>query len=497
MSKVDKKWAGPKISTVICNLQNSGALFYYRNPPHFLSLKYLHWQLDKALAIPSQVTTMFTISTTFLPTRHHLLLTNPPKLSSPKSLSISALILPPSSSSPPQRQQLYQPFRPPPSPVPAKYRSLDTNARMEILINRMGLWYEYGPLIPSLTQEGFTPATLEEITGIPSAEQNRLIVAAQVRESLVQSTDPDTVAYFDPPGFSELLYEIRLLNNQQRTTAARFIIANKFDGKQTQELAKAMKDFPRRYGDRGWDSFNGKLPGDCLGFMYFRQAQEHKTASSPELSKAALERALEVVESDKAKKRVEEELERKDGRGASDMDSDDVVRVPLVRMAVGEVAESSVVAILPVCKAEEREIEVEAAPWECGMEGEFGVLAAEKGWTRWVVLPGWEPVATLKRGGVAVLFPKAKGILPYKSKRKEVEEEILVVADRGTTEVSEDDGFYLVVSGGNGIGVEGLKVEKGSKLKESGVTESLGTVVLVVRPPREEYEDQLADEDWE
>lgn len=370
---------------------------------------------------------------------------------------------------------------------------------MEVLINRMGLWYEYAPLIPSLNQEGFTPANLEEITGIPSGEQNRLVVAAQVRESLVQSTDPDTVAYFDPAGFSELLYEIRLLNNQQRATAARFIVANKFDGKQTQELARAMKDFPRRYGERGWDSFNGKLPGDCLGFMYFRQAQEHISASSPELRKAALERALEVVDSDKAKKRVEEELERKDGegRGASDMDSVGVVRVPVVRMAVGEVAESSVVAILPVCKVEEGEIEVEAAPWECGMEGEFGVLEAEKGWTRWVVLPGWEPVATLKRGGVAMLFPKAKGILPYKSKRREVEEEILVVADRKRTEVSVDDGFYLVASGGNGIGEEGLKVEKGSKLKESGVTESLGTVVLVVRPPREKNEDQLADEDWE
>ncbi|KAL2549157.1 Rubisco accumulation factor 2 [Forsythia ovata] len=370
---------------------------------------------------------------------------------------------------------------------------------MEVLINRMGLWYEYAPLIPSLTQEGFTPATLEEITGIASSEQNRLVVASQVRESLIESTDPDTVSYFDPPGYSELLYEIRLLNNQQRASAARFIIAQKFDGKETQELAKAMKDFPRRYGDRGWESFNRNLPGDCLGFMYFRQAQEHKTASSPELSKAALERALQVVESDKAKKRVEEELERKGGEGIGegDVDSDVLVRVPVVRMAVGEVAESSVVAILPVCKAEGREIELEAAPWECGMGGEFGVLEAEKGWTRWVVLPGWEPVATLKRGGVAVLFPKAKGVLAWKGKKRETDEEILVVADRGRTEVAADDGFYLVASGGNGSAEEGLKVEKGVKLKEMGVEKSLGTVVLVVRPPREENEDQLADDDWE
>ncbi|KAL0321949.1 UNVERIFIED_CONTAM: Rubisco accumulation factor 1.1, chloroplastic [Sesamum calycinum] len=415
----------------------------------------------------------------------------------PKPLSVSALILPPSSSTSKTQQKVYQPFRPPPSPLPSKYRNLDTNARLEILTNRLGLWFEYAPLITSLIQEGFISTTLEEITGIPSLEQNSLVVAAQVRDSLVESTDEETVSYFDIPGAPEILYEIRILNTTQRALAARFIIEHGFEGKKAEELARSMKDFPRRYGERGWENFDGNLPGDCLAFMYFRQGHEHKSASSPELSMAAWERALEMAETEKAKRIILEDLEGKDGEGdEGGIGTDDLVRVPVVRMAIGEVAESSVVVVLPVCRAEEREIAVEEAPWESGMGGEFGMVQAEKPWSRWVVLPGWAPVAVLKRGGVAVAFPKARGVLPWRSRRRDADEEILVVVDREEKEVAADEGFHLVVSGGNGSGEEGLKVERGAKLKEMGVEKSLGTVVLVVRPPREE-EDQLADIEWD
>ena len=128
--------------------------------------------------------------------------------------------------------------------------------------------------------------------------------------------------------------------------------------------------------------------------------------------------------------------------------------------------------------------------------GEFGVVVAEKGWRRWVVLPSWEPVVALGKG-VVVSFADARA-LPWKSNRWYKEEPILVVADRSRKGVEANDGFYLVAVDGGGDGSSGqLKVERGSALKEKGVEESVGTVVLVVRPPREETDDQLMDEDWE
>ncbi|XWS64745.1 hypothetical protein CRYUN_Cryun05aG0029900 [Craigia yunnanensis] len=401
---------------------------------------------------------------------------------------ISATLIPPDPQ--PQQQQLYQPFRPPPSPLPAKFRSLDPQARLEVLANRLALWFEYAPLIPSLYQEGFSPPSIEETTGISGVEQNRLIVAAQVRESLIESkTDENVVSLFDTGG-AELLYEIRLLSATQRAEAARYIVENRLDGKGAQDLARAMKDFPRRKTDKGWKSFEYKLPGDCLSFMYYRQSREHRNPS--EKRTAALRQALEVAESESAKKEVLKELEG--GLDEKEEKGDDLeygVRVPVVRMKYGEVAEATSVVVLPVCKAEVKDREILEAPLECRSGGDFGVVEAEKGWKRWVVLPGWEPIVGLRNGGVVVAFGDARA-LPWKANRWYKEEAILVVTDRNRKEVKFDDGFYLVTVDGGG-----LKVDRGSALKEMGVKESLGTVVLVVRPPKEETDDQLSEEDWE
>lgn len=219
--------------------------------------------------------------------------------------------------------------------------------------------------------------------------------------------------------------------------------------------------------------------------MYYRLALEHQ---SLELREAGLVKALEMAETERAKKRILEDLEKK---GSEEKGEDVVValKVPVVRMKVGEVSEATSVAVLPVCRSEERDKEVVEAPWECGTAGEFGVVVAEKPWSRWVVLPGWEPVVGLKKGGVVVGFPDAR-VLPWKVNRWYKEESILVVADRKAKEVAMDDGFYLVCR------EDGLKVERGSTLKELGIEESLGTVVVVVRPPKEDTEIQL-EEDWE
>ncbi|KAF7142636.1 hypothetical protein RHSIM_Rhsim05G0175300 [Rhododendron simsii] len=424
-------------------------------------------------------------SRTFLVTPHH------PHSFTLRRHPLKPPLSKPISANPSQQQQLeqpYQPFRPPPPPLPPKFRSLDTPARLEVLTNRLGLWFELAPLIPALLQEGFSPTTIEQITGISSLDQNCLVVASQVRQTL---TDPETLAFFENSG-SEILYEIRLLSTSQRNAVARYLVENNSDAKAARELARAMKDFPKRRGDKGWESFDYMIPTDCLAFMYYRQALEHKNPSDQRT--AALQQALEVVVSDKAKKRILADLEG--GGDSKDGVEDEGVVVPVVRMKGGEVAEAGTVVVFPVCKAEDGGKGVEEVPWECRNEGEFGVVVAEKGWSRWVALPGWLPVVGLKRGGVVVAFQDAR-VLPWKANRWYKEEPILVVADRGRKEVVADDGFYLVLHSGDGGRGDGLKVERGLALKENDVKESLGTVVLVVRPPREESDDQLQDEDWE
>ena len=149
--------------------------------------------------------------------------------------------------------------------------------------------------------------------------------------------------------------------------------------------------------------------------------------------------------------------------------------------------------VLSVCRVEGGEREVMEASFECRSRAEFGVVVAEMKWGRWVVLPGWEPVVTLGKGGVVVSFVDAR-VLPWKLNREYKEEPILVVADRNNKDVVADDGFYLAKVDGDGDG-GGLRVERGLALKEIGVKESLGTVVLVVRPPKEEGREKGATGD--
>jgi hypothetical protein len=55
--------------------------------------------------------------------------------------------------------------------------------------------------------------------------------------------------------------------------------------------------------------------------------------------------------------------------------------------------------VSPVCRAEEREQEVLAAPWKSRSEGEFGVVVAEKGYKK--CLEAWKKV-------LAILYDSCK-----------------------------------------------------------------------------------------
>ncbi|XP_073008437.1 LOW QUALITY PROTEIN: rubisco accumulation factor 1, chloroplastic-like [Typha latifolia] len=432
-------------------------------------------------------------TTSFFPTHHHHhprpFLVSKKGRSHYRPLSVSASGRLPFSPPPPSPPgETYQPFRPPPSsPLPPQYRSLPPTDLLAILRDRLGLWHDYAPLISSLSRQGFTPSSIEESTGLSGVEQNRLVVAAQVRDSLNSpSFPPDHVAYFDAGGGAELLYELRLLSAAQRSAAAALVIDRHLDPRGAQELARAMKNFPRRRGEHGWDSFDAASPGDCLAYIHFRLSREVIVDAERD---AALDRAFEAAETESAKNRILAEIEKAKGKGKEDDEEEEMetkVAVEVVRLRYGEVAEAASVALVPVVKAAEGATGMVSAPSRCRSEGELGIVAAEKGWMRWAVLPGWAPVLAAEEA-VGVEMEDGRG-LPWRILAA-AEEAVMVVADRKEREVTEEGGAYVVEREGR------LVVERGRKLMEMEVKEALGRVVVVVRPPKEE-DDQLTD-DWE
>ncbi|CAN6283409.1 unnamed protein product [Urochloa humidicola] len=390
--------------------------------------------------------------------------------------------------------QLYQPFHPPPSPLPAKYRTLDLTQRLEVLRDRLGQWHEYAPLISALSRDGFTPSSIEEATGISGVEQNCLVVASQVRDSLRSDPaafPPDLIPYFDSLGGAELLYELRFLNARQRADAAKHAIDYRLEPRGVRELARSMKDFPRRRGVdvEGWEVFDRASPGDCLAFARFRQSRE---AIDVEERVAELERAMQVVETETARARVELELERARRKAAGEEveDGEDASAaarpgVNVVRLQYGEVAEATTVLLLPVVREADGIAAMESAPRRTKSDVDLGIVEVDKAWARWAVVPGWGPVAAAAEEAVVIELVDGRR-LPWRTAEKEP---VLVIANRGQKEVAEQ-GIYVLEKDGR------LAVERGKKLAQQGITTAAAEVLIVVRPPRDE-DDMISDEEWD
>lgn len=293
------------------------------------------------------------------------------------------------------------------------------------------------------------------------------------------------LSYFDSSGGPDILNELRRLNAVQRAASAKYIIDRRFEPRGAMELSRAIRDFPRRRGDAGWESFSADSPGDCLAYTQFRLSKE-AIADSDRI--AALEKALEYVETDKARERIIEELNKgEDARKAeAEQLAKEVASLKVVRLRYGEIAEASSVNLLPVVLANEGAKGVAAAPGKCKQKGELGVVVADKGWTRWVVVPSWQPVLAAGEA-VALELDDMRG-LPWPSMAAS-QENVLVLVDRIRKQV-EEDGVFVVEKEGK------LVVERGRKLKETGVNTAVATVIMVVRPPKDE-EDMISENEWD
>ncbi|KAL5981376.1 Actin-like protein arp9 [Asimina triloba] len=374
----------------------------------------------------------------FHPNHHKLL----------KPISASQLPSPPSSSS--SSPHTHHPSQP---------QSFSPNDLLHILRNRHGhLWHQYALHISTLYHNfSFSGPAVEESTGISCAEQDRLVAAAQVRNSLIAAeVAPKVVSFFDSAAGVHLLYELRLLSDPQLlTVAARQIAARRVENPQTaQDVARAMQDFPQ------WK-----------GQAFQLALEKNQFANGAELE-AGLRRALEVSEAQWLKERVPE------FRKADEVWQAVRAHLPVVSIKMGMVENSALVVRMPVCSAEEGEWGVASLPG-CQKVGGFGTVTAEKPPGRWVVLPAWKGLVNTGKAGVVVRF-KDGSVLPWELGGVfNIEDEILVVVKRGKKAVVREDRFYLVVNSVGG----GLRVEKGGRLKDEEVEDRLGIVVLVVRIP--------------
>jgi hypothetical protein len=385
-------------------------------------------------------------------------------------------------------RDVYQPFRPPPPSVPPSdslsSSAATTEEQLEILRERRGLWHEYAVIIPILNRAGFALSMIDEATGMTGVEQNMIVVASQVRSSLKTSGfDEEKLTYFDVGG-DQLLYELRILSAQQRKASAEFLLERKLGVKEANELARAVKEYERRKGLEGRKYFTS-APGDCLAFDYYRKSEEYKDEVDKE---TVLNKALDYAVSEGAKSKLQEALKRCSYGETSNLDEDLTERshLQVVRLLEGEAAGAQLPMLLPIADATVKSLE-EAPSRRATGKGPFNVLEVDvASWKAWAALPGWALI-TSSITPVGVHFADSSS-LPLQS-NKTRGEPLLLVVDKGVTELDSDDSLFIVASEGS----QELKIKAGSKIAGSQV-KSLGKVLIALRPPIAASEDQA---DWE
>lgn len=379
-------------------------------------------------------------------------------------------------------KSLYQPFRPPISiEIPAG--ATTTEDQLEILRERRGLWHEYANLVPILSRSGYTPSMIDEATGMTGVEQNMIVVASQVRNSLKSTGfDEEKLRFFDIGG-GELLYELRILSNTQRRASAEFIIERRMSPKEACELARSVKDFERRKNTEGFKDFTS-APGDCLAFAFYRQSSEFQ--NQVEII-SALEKALLVCVSDKARAKLEQKLRKVSNPSATEEpEVEELVHLQVIRLLEGEPVGTKLPTLLPVADLTLKSLEDVPALQAQG-QGLFNVFSTAM-WPTWIAVPGWDTVVGAG-APVAVCFPDGSK-LPLKSNKNGVpklQEPTLVIVDKSVTATDESQSLYLIADS------DSLDLSLVSTSKVLG-NRVLGRVILALRPPTPPSQDPI---DWE
>lgn len=141
------------------------------------------------------------------------------------------------------------------------------------LLQKEGTWVDWGKACQRLQKAGYSPQQIFEQTGIQASQQNLVIVAAQVYDSVAQAgVSQEVSAYFQGPK-SDVLYEFRILNQEQRAAAAELACEKKLDVDGAHEVAKAVKEV-NRFSQLP-EAFTSD-PGDAVAYLCWKRARQKR-----------------------------------------------------------------------------------------------------------------------------------------------------------------------------------------------------------------------------
>ncbi len=144
---------------------------------------------------------------------------------------------------------------------------------MRSLLHKEGTWIDWGKNCQQLQKAGYNSQTLFEKTGFQASQQNLIIVASQVYESLVNTgVSEDLLSYCRGPK-SDVLYELRILNQSQRSIVAQLAKDKNLDAIETKEATKTFQTFALMPQLPPGFTLH---PGDAIAYQCWKQAKQKK-----------------------------------------------------------------------------------------------------------------------------------------------------------------------------------------------------------------------------
>ncbi|HBB32766.1 MAG TPA: hypothetical protein DDZ80_12325 [Cyanobacteria bacterium UBA8803] len=336
---------------------------------------------------------------------------------------------------------------------------------IKLLRRKESNWIEWGGACQQLQKAGYTSQVIFEETGFEPIQQNQIIVASQVYTTLMKAGVSEAVrSRFQRTG-SDILYELRILTQPERATAAEFIVARNLDSEGAREVAKAIKEFSRRSNPP--EGFS-RHPGDAVAYQYWKLARQQNDLQE---RSRLIARGLMFAHTQEARQQIEQLLTEGFGKNRRS-----APRLPFYRVE----AEEGLPRLLPVVG----QLPLTTVTWQelpvVKTTGAFQLVQVS-GTQTLTAIPGWQ-VVLKAQDPVAILCNTHQLV----NQGSEKSEEVLVIVDR-TQQEWDPDNYFIVDRSGQ------LAIEWFSEAPNLPI---LGRIILVMRP-KKIVDESLSHDVWQ
>jgi hypothetical protein len=353
--------------------------------------------------------------------------------------------------------------------LPPNAQNSDSNDLAPELLRKLrqkqGTWVEWGVAIAQLQKLRYDPQAIFEATGFEPIQQNQVVVGAQVYNSIEKAGGSQAVRSHYATRGSDVLYELRLLTQEERAAAAEVTFQHKLDVDEAREVAKAMKDFSRMNTlPEGFENH----AGDAIAYQCWKLARQN---SDLQERSRLIAKGLRFAHSQTARKQIEQLL-----TDFTVVPKRPAPLLPFYRLESEEELPRliPVVGELPLTPKD-----LTAVPLIEEIEPFRMVKFA--GEQAWVPLPGWQVLLSAE-DPVAILCKSDR--LPNQTQNPS--EPVLVVVDRNQREW--DANSYFVVDNSGELEFQWLETTPEIPL--------LGKIIVIVRP-KKILDENLTKDSWQ